>query len=195
MLWCVDTSAWIDAVRLYNPASPLFDRLWGFLEQEVLAGRVISPKAVHDELREKTLGDSQQFAAFVKRVKGSQFAEETPELQGRFAVIAVIVNEYPDLTKKGKPFAKSDADAWVIGLAQERGAVIVAQEDPKPGARVPYQIPDVGRAVGLTTIRLDEFINTLQGLPAFVSLGGQTVEPPSSSSTHVSSPGKGGKPE
>ena len=164
MLWCVDTSAWIDAVRLYNPASPLFDRLWGFLEQEVLAGRVISPKAVHDELREKTLGDSQQFAAFVKRVKGSLFAEETPELQGRFAVIAVIVNEYPDLTKKGKPFARSDADAWVVALAEIRGAVVVSQEKPKPSATVPWKIPDVASARGLTTAPLHEFLDSIQGL-------------------------------
>lgn len=192
MLWCVDTSAWIDAVRLYNPASPLFDPLWAFLEQETIAGRVISPKAVLDELREKTLRDSPQFAAFIKRVKGTLFVEETPELQGRFVV---IVNRYPELTKKGKPFAKSDADAWVIGLAQERGAVIVAQENPRPGARVLYQIPDVGRAVGLTTIRLDEFINTLQGLPAFVSLGGQTAGPGPSSSPPPSTQGEGGASE
>jgi hypothetical protein len=192
MLWCVDTSAWIDAVRLYNPASSLFDPLWAFIEQETMAGRVISPNAVHDELREKTLQDSPQFAAFIKRVKGTLFVEETPELQGRFAV---IVNRYPELTKKGKPFAKSDADAWVIGLAQERGAVIVAQENPKPGARVPYQIPDVGRAVGLTTIRLDEFINTIQGLPTFVSSGAQAAGSGPRPSALPSTPGEGGAQE
>jgi hypothetical protein len=163
MLWCVDTSAWIDAVRLYNPASPLFDRLWDFLEQEVLAGRVISPRAVHDELREKTLGDSPQFAAFIKRVKGSLFAEETPELQGRFTV---IVNEYPDLTKKGKPFARSDADAWVVALAELRGAAVVSQEKPKPSARVPCKIPDVARARGLRPVPLHDFLDSIQGLSA-----------------------------
>jgi predicted nucleic acid-binding protein len=161
MLWCVDTSAWIDAVRLYNPASPLFERLWGFLEQEILAGRVLSPKAVHDELREKTLADSPPFAALVKRVKGSLFAEETPELQARFAV---IVNEYPDLTKKGKPFARSDADAWVVALAEIRGAVVVSQEKPKPSATVPWKIPDVASARGLTTAPLHEFLDSIQGL-------------------------------
>ncbi len=161
MLWCVDTSAWIDAVRLYNPASPLFDRLWSFLEQEILAGRVISPKAVHDELREKTLADSPPFATLVKRVKGSLFAEETPELQARFAV---IVNQYPDLTKKGKPFARSDADAWVVALAEIRGAVVVSQEKPKPSATVPWKIPDVASARGLTTAPLHEFLDGIQGL-------------------------------
>lgn len=159
MPWCVDTSAWIDAIRFYNPASPLFAGFWALLEQEVTAGRVVSPKAVHDEeLKEKTLGESLPFAAFIKRVKGQLFVEETAALQGRFAF---IVNQYPDLTKKGKPFAKSDADAWVIGLAQERQAVIVTQESPKPGARVPFKIPDEARAVGVATIRLDEFVNTV----------------------------------
>lgn len=161
MLWCVDTSAWIDAVRLYNPASPLFGPLWDFLGQEIVAGRVISPKAVLNELREKTLGDSQPFATFVKRVKGSLFAEETPDLQRRFTV---IVNEYPDLTKKGKPFARSDADAWVVALAEIRGAVVVSQEKPKPSARVPWKIPDVANARGLTTAPLHEFLDRIQGL-------------------------------
>jgi hypothetical protein len=161
MLWCVDTSAWIDAVRFYNPASPLFGQLWAFLEEAILAGRVISPKAVHEELKEKTLGDSAPFAAFVKRVKGTLFVEEDEALQRRFST---IVNEYPDLTRKGKPFARSDADAWVIGLAQERQAVVVSQERPKPGSRVPFKIPDVARAVGVKTILLDEFVNVIQGL-------------------------------
>jgi len=161
MLWCVDTFAWIDAVRLYNPASPLFERLWGFLEQEIVAGRVISPKAVHDELREKTLRDSPPFAARVKRGKGCLFAEETPELQERFMVIG---NEYPDLTKKGKPFARSDADAWVVALAEIRGAIVVSQEKPKPSATVPWKIPDVASARGLTTAPLHEFLDSIQGL-------------------------------
>ncbi len=30
MLWCVDTSAWIDAVRFYNPASALFEGFWDY---------------------------------------------------------------------------------------------------------------------------------------------------------------------
>ena len=168
MLWCVDTSAWIDAVRFYNPASALFEGFWGFLEQEILAGRVISPEAVHDELRQKTLGDSPSFAAFVKRVKGSLFAEETAELQTLFAA---ITNQYPDLTRKGKPFARSDADAWVIALAEIRGALVVSQEKPKPAAAVPYKIPDVARARGLTPVPLHDFLNSLQGLPTVAALG------------------------
>lgn len=174
MIWCVDTSAWIDAVRFYNPASPLFERLWGFLEQEILAGRVISPKAVHDELREKTLGDSPPFAALVKRVKTTLFAEETPDLQARFAV---IVNQYPELTKKGKPFARSDADAWVVALAEIRGAAVVSQEKPKPSAKVPCKIPDVARARGLTPVPLHDFLDSIQGLPS-LSAPGTTVDGP-----------------
>lgn len=47
----------------------------------------------------------------MKRVKDTLFVEEDAALQARFST---IVNNYPDLTKKGKPFARSDADAWVI---------------------------------------------------------------------------------
>lgn len=49
-------------------------------------------------------------------------------------------------------------------MAQERQAVILSQEKPKPGSRVPFKIPDVARAVGVRTIRLDEFVNVVQGL-------------------------------
>jgi predicted nucleic acid-binding protein len=188
MFWCVDTSAWIDAVRFYNPASPLFERLWSFLEQEILAGRVMSPKAVYDELREKTLGDSPAFAAFVKRIKGSMFAEETAELQTLFAVIA---NQYPDLTKKGKPFARSDADAWVIALAEIRGAAVVSQEKPKPSARVPYKIPDVARARGLTPAPLHDSLDSLQGLPTLSALGPSVAVPPPESTMLDPAPTEG----
>ncbi|MFN8095056.1 MAG: DUF4411 family protein [Vicinamibacteria bacterium] len=169
MIWCVDTSAWIDAVRFYNPASPLFAHLWAFLEQAISDGRVIAPKAVHEELKEKTLDDSVAFASVIKRVKGRLFVEETASIQARFAAITIA---YPDLTRKGKPFAKSDADGWVIALAAERDAVIVSQETPKPSALVPYKLPDVARAFGLSTIRLDSFINAVQAEPVGSERGG-----------------------
>ncbi len=168
----IDT--WVDAVRFYNPASALFEGFWRFLEQEILGGRVISPEAVHDELRQETLEDSRPFASFVKRVKGSLFAEETAELQTLFAA---ITNQYPDLTKKGKPFARSDADAWVIALAEIRGALVVSQERPKPAAAVPYKIPDVARARGLTPVPLHDFLNSLQGLPTVAALGLTVADP------------------
>jgi hypothetical protein len=40
-VYCVDTSAWIDLVKLYNPASPLFAPLWEFLGADIHAGQQI----------------------------------------------------------------------------------------------------------------------------------------------------------
>jgi hypothetical protein len=163
VVWCVDTSAWIDAVRFYNPASPLFAPLWTFLEEQAMAQRVIAPEAVYRELKEKTLKDSPIFAAFVGRVRDRMFVEHSEEIQAR---CQVIVNRYPSLTKKGKPFAKSDGDAWVIAVAQNAVAVVVTNEKPKPNAAVPSKMPDVASAEGLVWVQLPEFLNALQGLDA-----------------------------
>ena len=156
-------------MKLYNPSSPLFEPLWQFLEAEIKAGHVISPEEVYVELKPKALEEAPAFAEFIKRVKGTLFVAPSSSVQGRFTI---VVNGYPDLTRKGKPFAKSDADAWVIALAEEVGAVVVTQERPKPSAVPPRKIPDVAAARGLTSVELHDFLNALQGLsanPAFTA--------------------------
>jgi hypothetical protein len=160
-LYCVDTSAWIDAVRDYNPASTLFDGFWAFIEQQIEDGVIITPEEVLVEMRPKTLKDSKVFAKLIRRVEATLFVKPDTALQARFKA---VLRKYPDLTTKGKPLAKSDGDAWVVALAQERGAVVVAHESPKPGAARPWKIPDVCVAEGVRCIRLPELLNELQGL-------------------------------
>jgi hypothetical protein len=161
VLYCVDTSAWIDAVMNYNPASPLFSAFWDFIESHIEGGRIIAPEEVLVEMRPKTLKDSKPFAKLIRRVEPTLFIKPDAALQSRFKV---VLRRYPDLTTKGKPLAKSDGDAWVIALAQERSAVVVAHESPKPSALRPRKIPDVCDAEGVRWIRLPELLNELQGL-------------------------------
>ncbi len=138
MPYCVDTSAWIDAVRDYNPASRLFDQFWRFIEGQIGGGVLIAPEEVLVEMRPKTLKDSRTFAALIHRVQARLFVKPEAALQARFKT---VLRKYPDMTLKGKPLAKSDGDAWVIALAQERGAVVVAHETRKPSALRPWKIP------------------------------------------------------
>ena len=110
--YCIDTSAWIDAVLNYNPASELFESFWDFVEGHIVAGRILAPEEVLVEMRPKTLKDSKPFAALIHRVEDTLFVQPDAALQGRFRR---LLRAYPDLTTKGKPLAKSDGDAWVIG--------------------------------------------------------------------------------
>lgn len=161
MLYCVDTSVWVDAVRDYNPASPLFKAFWEFIEEKIDGGVLIAPEEVLVEMRPKTLKDSKPFATLVHRVEHRLFVKPDAALQVRFGA---ILKNYPALTTKGKPLAKSDGDAWVIALAQERSAVVVAHESPKPSAARLFKIPDVCGAEKVRCIRLPDLLNELQGL-------------------------------
>ncbi len=161
MLYCIDTSAWIDAVRDYNPASTLFVPFWDFVEGQVEAGLLLAPEEVLVEMKPKTLKDSKEFATLMRRVESKLFVKPDAPLQVRFRA---IVSKYPELTTKGKPLAKSDGDAWVVALALERGATVVAHESPKPSALRPQKIPDVCDAEKIRWIRLPELLNELQGL-------------------------------
>lgn len=161
MVYCIDTSAWIDAVRDYNPASALFRPFWKFIEEQIDAGLFLAPEEVLVEMRPKTLKDSKEFAKVIHRVEKQLFVKPDASLQVRFKA---ILHRYPTLTTKGKPLAKSDGDAWVVALAQERGAVVVAHESPRPSARPPQKIPDVCDAEGIRWIRMPELLNELQGL-------------------------------
>jgi hypothetical protein len=161
MAYCVDTSTWIDAVRDYNPASPLFADFWDFVEAQILAGEIIAPEEVYVELKQKTLKDSREFTTFIRSVSGTLFIKPDDEIQARFSV---IVGAYPELVTKNKPLAKSNCDAWVIALAQERDAVVVTHEVGKPAALKPYKIPDVCRVESVRCIRLPVLLNELQDL-------------------------------
>lgn len=171
MLYCVDTSAWIDAVQRYNPASPLFKEFWDFLEKKIAAGCVISPEEVHVELKGKTLEentpkakrpkDALAFAETIKRVGHVLFVPTDLALQ---AQCTLVLTSHSELTTKGKPLAKSDGDAWVVALAQLRGATVVSQENPRPSKNPRQTIPDVCSDEGLLHIDLATFINQLQGL-------------------------------
>lgn len=170
-LYCVDTSAWIEAVHRYNPASPLFEDFWNFLDRQIVAGQVISPEEVHVELKGKTLEentpkakrpkDALAFAEFIKRVDRTLFVPTDAALQ---AHCTQVLAHHPELTTKGKPLAKSDGDAWVVALAQLRNATVVSQENPRPSKNPRQTIPDVCGDEGLSHISLAGFINALQGL-------------------------------
>ena len=161
MIYCIDTSAWIDAVRDYNPASTLFESFWEFLETQIGAGTIIAPDEVHQEMKVKLAKNPREFGTWLAQVQKTLFIPHDRALQTRFKA---VVAKYPDLTTKGKPFAKSDGDAWVIGLAQERRCTVVAHESPKPSAKKPFKIPDVCGAEGVRCIRLHEMLDEIQGI-------------------------------
>jgi hypothetical protein len=67
-LYCVDTSAWVDVVRDYNPASTLFVPFWKFVEENIGSGNICSPEEVLIELKAKTL-EPPEFQSFINRVE------------------------------------------------------------------------------------------------------------------------------
>src|SRR4030095_15966298 len=117
MLFCVDTSAWMDGwVRYYPP--DVFPTLWTKLEVVIMEGKIVSSEEVYNELAKK----SDELHAWIKDRKDMlmPMSEEVQQL----AVNLLAV--YPRLVDTLRN--RSMADPFVIATAMAVDAVVVTGE-------------------------------------------------------------------
>lgn len=132
MIFCIDSSAWIDGwVRDYPP--DVFPTLWENLDEHINAGIIKSTEEVYMEIKKKDDG----LYDWLKNRKAI-FVPIKEEIQISVAELLAI---YPRLvdTKKNR----SQADPFVIATAEYlQGGCVVTGEKPSRKIEVP-RIPDV----------------------------------------------------
>ena len=130
-VYCIDTSALIAAWAERYPIEH-FPPFWDALAKLIEAGNMIAPKEVEIECGKK----SDELAAWLKPFN-RMFIEPDENIQLR---VAALLTKFPRLVAERKN--RTSADPFVIGLAIERGAIIITEEKPTRSSARP-NIPDV----------------------------------------------------
>lgn len=131
MIFCLDTSAWLDGwVRDYP--EEVFPSLWEKLAECVASGQVRCSEEVYIELEKKDDG----IHDWLKRHK-QVVVPIDEEIQ---RIVAALLTEHPRLVDTFRQ--RSQADPFVIATAEALGATVVTGEKPRGKLDIP-KIPDV----------------------------------------------------
>lgn len=152
MIFCIDTSAWLDGwVRDYPP--DVFPSLWERLDAEVLLGTLRCSEEVYVELEKKDDG----MHDWLKERK-SILVPIDERIQ---EVVLSLLLEHPRLVDTHK--GRSQADPFVIATAVCMGsdAVVVTGEKRRGNLTIP-KIPDVCDAMGVRSMTFLEMLRELE---------------------------------
>jgi hypothetical protein len=145
--YCLDTSALIEPwVRHYPP--DVFDSLWDKLASIIDAGTIRAPIEVRRELERQSDG------LFEWAGNANGLFEEADEEQ--LQKCKVIVNAFPTLVSPNSP--KSQADPFVIAMAEIRGVPVVTYETLAKQNAAP-KIPNVCKALD---VKIVSFVDVLR---------------------------------
>ena len=150
MLYCVDTSGWLDGWQRHYPPD-VFPTLWKKIEGFVDSAEIISSEEVYLELERK----SDDLHNWIKARKQMLVTlDESIQLR-----VTLLLGEYPRLvdTLRGR----SKADPFVIATAMERNAVVVTGEILTGNLDKP-RIPDVCQAKAVRYINFLQMMRELK---------------------------------
>ncbi len=142
MIYSIDTSALIDGRRRYYPPD-VFPTVWQRIDQLITRGEVIGTEEVFVELKKQ---DDEVYEWAEQR--RTIFVPVDESIQ--HAVIAIL-QQYPRLVDTRRN--RSNADPFVIALAQIRGCTVVTGEKPTGKLEKP-NIPDVCSALAIDCLDL-----------------------------------------
>ena len=149
MIFCVDTSAWLDGwTRDYPP--DVFPSLWEKLAERVADGVLKCSEEVYVELQKKDDGLHDWMKA-----RKEVLVPINEEIQG---IVLELLKEHPRLVDTHRN--RSQADPFVIATAERLQAVVVTGEKPRGKLDIP-KIPDVCEARGIRCISLLEMLREL----------------------------------
>jgi hypothetical protein len=149
MIYCVDTSAWLDGwARDYPP--DVFPSLWEKLAECVTAGVLKCSEEVYVELEKKEDGLHDWLKA-----RKEVIVPIDEEIQ---RIVSELLKAYPRLVDTHRN--RSQADPFVIATAECLKAVVVTGERPRGKLDTP-KIPDVCEVRKLRCITFLEMLREL----------------------------------
>ena len=135
MLYCVDTSGWLDGWQRHYPPD-VFPTLWRKVEEQIDAKAIVSSEEVYRELSKKA---DDLHAWIMARKEMLILSEESIQVR-----VADLLAKYPRLVDTLRN--RSQADPFVIATAVEKGAVVVTGEvgGTADRPRIPYVCQNEG---------------------------------------------------
>jgi len=152
MIYCIDTSAWLDGWTRDYPRD-VFPSLWEKLAELVGDGVLKCSEEVYVEVKKKDDG----LYDWLKARKEVLVAIDE-DIQG---IVSELLAVYPRLVDTHRN--RSQADPFVIATAETLQGVVVTGEKPRGNLDVP-KIPDVCEARKIRCISFLEML-PLMGLP------------------------------
>jgi len=150
MIYCVDTSAWLDGwARDYPP--DVFPSLWDKLAECVTSGALRYSEEVYVELEKKDDGLHDWLKS---RKEGLVYIDEKIQ-----RIALELLEAHPRLVDTHRN--RSQADPFVIATAEHLKAVVVTGEKPRGKLDIP-KIPDVCGARGIRCITFLEMLRELE---------------------------------
>ena len=150
MIFCVDTSAWLDGwARDYPP--DVFPSLWEKLAERVAGGVLKCSEEVYVELQKKDDGLHDWLKA-----RKEVLVPIDEEIQ---AIVVELLKLYPRLVDTYRN--RSQADPFVIATAERLQAVVVTGEKPRGKLDIP-KIPDVCEARNIRCVTFLEMLRELE---------------------------------
>ena len=145
-IYSADTSSLMDWQARFYPVD-VFDTLVGRLNALADTGQLLAPGLVREEIEKVGTAGLKAWADAHKGmfVPTGELLVDAQAIQGQF----------PDLLDPKADY--EEADAYVIALAQRRGAIVLTQETAASEKHKPKQthfIPDVCRDLGIPCINL-----------------------------------------
>jgi hypothetical protein len=141
-IYCIDTSSLIAAWEERYPIDH-FPKFWRFMDGAIQAGRIVAPRAVHDETKKK----SEELHAWLND-RNQMFLDLDEPTQRELK--AILAKHQRLVAEKKQRFA---ADPFIIAVAKLQSLTIVTEERPTGNMNRP-NIPDVCNDYGLTYINL-----------------------------------------
>lgn len=149
MIYCVDTSAWLDGwIRDYPP--DVFPSLWERLTELIAAGLIKCSEEVYVELDKKDDG----LHGWLKARK-EVLVPIDRDIQ---RIVSELLRAHPRLVDTHRN--RSQADPFVIATAEKLKAVVVTGEKPRGKMDTP-KIPDVCDARDIRCIPFLEMLREL----------------------------------
>ena len=134
--YCVDTSALIDLSGRLLPATT-FPDLFARLDAGFASDLLVSPREVRRELQNGSAGDDLE-----------RWATENPAYfvdpdDCQLTLMAQLMAQYPQVYDS-KLHRSTDADPWVIVLAQAHGLTVVTSENQDSPKKIPHFCRELG---------------------------------------------------
>lgn len=148
MIYVFDTSSLRVLGNYYPDRFPSF---WEMFDDLVAAGRIVSVREVHRELRKNTNDHLDRWVDRNKRIFLSPSAEETDFVSRIFAV-----PHFQQLvSRRNLSIGRSVADPFLIAAAGSRGGCVVTEESMKQNAA---KIPNVCERFGVDWTNVEGFM-------------------------------------
>lgn len=143
MIYCIDSSSFIDAGERYYPQD-VFPAFWDRLEQLLEEGRLKAPVTLLEELQRK----DDDWREWVYQREDNLIIQPDAAI---FDAVKDVVAQYQLQNPSQFNPDKLTGDPFFIALAKCKGMTLITTELSRPGG---FRIPAICRPLGVQTITL-----------------------------------------